>query len=133
MRGRALREHLVALETDRSTTVPSPVQALAEREAVLRRIDALVRRFGEVDATSAADRDSMAGITAKQLSERLADAREQYETLVIRAEQLDGGSSSLLGDTKLVAADVRRALRPGEVLLEYLVTPARLIVFVVTR
>ena len=132
MRGRALGEHITAIETDTSKRGSSPVQALAERETILRRIDALVRRFDELDAESAADRDSMAGITAKGVSEKLADAREQYETLVIRGEQLGGGSLSLLGGTKVVASDVRAALRPAEALLEYLVTPTRVIVFVVT-
>jgi CHAT domain-containing protein len=131
MRGRALQEHLVARETDRPGTTSSPVQALAEREAVLRRIDALVQRFDELDATAAAERDTMARITAKGLSEKLAEAREQYETLVIRAEQL-GGSQSLLGGGKVVAEQIRGALRPDEALLEYLVTPERLIVFVMT-
>jgi CHAT domain-containing protein/tetratricopeptide (TPR) repeat protein len=132
MRGRALREHLAALETDASRTGPSPVKALAERETILRRIDALVQRFDELDAESATDRDSMSAITAKGVSEKLADAREQYETLVIRGEQLGGSSLSLLGGSKVVAADVRAALRPGEALLEYLVTPTRVVVFVVT-
>ena len=132
MRGRALREHMAALETDTSKTGPSPVKALAERETILRRIDALVQRFDELDAESATDRDSMAAVTAKGVSEKLADAREQYETLVIRGEQLGGVSLSLLGGSKVVAADVRAALRPGEALLEYLVTPTRVIVFVVT-
>ena len=106
--------------------------ALAGRETILRRIDALVSRLDELYAASAADRDSMAAITAKGVSEKLTDAREQYETLVIRAEQLEGGSLSLLGGAKVVVADVRDALRPDEALLEYLVTPARLLVFVVT-
>jgi CHAT domain-containing protein/tetratricopeptide (TPR) repeat protein len=132
MRGRALREHITALDTETSGKGSSPVQALAERETILRRIDALVRRFDELDAESAADRDSMAAITAKGVSEKLAEAREQYETLVIRGDQLGGGSLSLLGGTKVVASNVRAALRPGEALLEYLVTPTRLIVFVVT-
>jgi CHAT domain-containing protein len=132
MRGRALREHMTALETDTSRADPSPVKALAERETILRRIDALVRRFDELDAESATDRDSMAAITAKGVGQKLADAREQYETLVIRGEQLGGSSLSLLGGSKVVAADVRAALRPGEALLEYLVTPTRVIVFVVT-
>jgi CHAT domain-containing protein/tetratricopeptide (TPR) repeat protein len=131
MRGRALQEHLVARDANASGA-PSPVQALAEREAVLRRIDALVQQFDELDATAAAEGDTMARITAKGLSEKLAEAREQYETLVIRAEQL-GGSQSLLGGGKVVASQIRGALRPGEALLEYLVTPDRLIAFVMTR
>jgi CHAT domain-containing protein/tetratricopeptide (TPR) repeat protein len=132
MRGRALQEHLVARDSDSLGTESSPVQALFEREVLLRRIDALVQRFGELDATAAAERDTMARNAAKGLSERLAQARDQYETLVIRAEQL-GGSSSLLGGGKVVASQVREALRPNEVLLEYLVTPTRLVVFVITR
>lgn len=131
VRGRALAEHLVALEGDSLQSSVSPIQSLAERETSLRRIDALVQRFDEVDAPFA-DRDSMAAITAKRLSEKLTEAREQYETLVIRSEQLESGPLSLLGGTKVVAAEVRDALRPGEALLEYLVTPSRLIVFVVT-
>lgn len=132
MRGRALREHIAALGSDTSKTGGSPVRALAERETILRRIDALVQRFEELDAESAVDRDSMAANTAKSISAKLADAREQYETLVIRGEELSGGSLSLLGGSKVVAADVRAALRPDEALLEYLVTPTRVIVFVVT-
>ena len=132
MRGRSLREHITALETDTLIRGSSPVQALAERETMLRRIDALVRRFDELDTESAADRDSMAALTAKGVSERLVDAREQYETLVIRGEQLGAGSLSLLGGSRVVASDVRSALRPGEALLEYLVAPTRVIVFVVT-
>lgn len=132
MRGRALQEHLVARDFYASAMEGSPVQALAEREAILRRIDALVRRFDEVDEISAADRDSMATITAKGIAAKLTQAREQYETASIRAEQLQDGSVSLLGGTKVVAAEIRDGLLPGEALLEYLVTPSRLIVFVVT-
>jgi CHAT domain-containing protein len=131
MRGRALQEHLLARDADGLGTAPSPVQALVEREAVLHRIDALVQSFEERDATAAAEGDAMARVTAKGLSDKLAEAREQYETLVIRTEQL-GGSPALLGGGKVVAAQIRNALRPGEALLEYLITPDRLIVFVVT-
>jgi CHAT domain-containing protein len=131
MRGRALQEHLVARDADSSGAVYSPMQALAEREAVLRRIDALVQRFEELDATAAAEADTMARVAAKGLSQKLAEAREQYETLVIRTEEL-GGSPSLLGGGKVRAAEIRDALLPGEALLEYLVTPDRLIVFVMT-
>jgi CHAT domain-containing protein/tetratricopeptide (TPR) repeat protein len=132
MRGRALQEHITSLDTDTSKRASSAVQALAERETILRRIDALARRFDELDAASAADRDSMAGITAKRVSEKLAETREQYETLVIRGEQLGGGSLSLLGGTRVVASEVRAALGSHEALIEYLVTPTRVIVFVVT-
>lgn len=131
MRGRALQEHLVARDARGPGTTSSPMQALVEREAVLRRIDALVRQYEELDATAAADRDTMARATATGLSAKLAAAREQYETLVIRAEQL-GGSPLLLGGGKVAASQIRDALRPGEAILEYLVTPARLIVFVIT-
>jgi CHAT domain-containing protein/tetratricopeptide (TPR) repeat protein len=133
MRGRALREHLAALNNDAGETAPSSVTALAARETILRRIDALVTRLDELDAASAADRDSMATITAKGVSEKLTEARGQYETLVIRAEQLESGQLSLLGGAKVVIADVRYGLSRDEALLEYLVTPARLLVFVVTR
>jgi CHAT domain-containing protein/tetratricopeptide (TPR) repeat protein len=132
MRGRALREHITGFGTDTSKKGSSPIQALAERETILRRIDALVGRFDEIDAASAADRDSMGAATARGVSEKLADAREQYETLVIREEQLGGGSLSLLGGTRMVASRVRAALGTHEALLEYLVTPRRVIVFVVT-
>jgi len=132
MRGRALQEHLIALETDTSGSERSPVKELAEREMILRRIDALVRRFDEIDAASTADHDSLAAITANRVSDQLTKAREEYETLVIRTEQLEGGSLPLLGGTNVITSQVRDALRPGEALLEYLITPTRVIVFVVT-
>jgi CHAT domain-containing protein len=132
MRGRALREHLVALEADSSKGGGQEVQALVEQETILRRIDALQQRLDEVDAASASEPDSMSTVAAKGLSEKLAAAREQYEGVVVRVEQLQSGSRSLLGGTTVVAAEVRRALRPGEALIEYLVTPTRLIAFVVS-
>lgn len=132
MRGRALREHLISVDPDGSGTPAAPMQALVEREMLLRRIDALSQQFGEIDATAVTESDTMASATAKRLAARLAEARGQYETLVVRAEQL-GGSTSLLGEGNVVSAQIRDALRPGEALLEYLVTPARLVVFVVTR
>jgi CHAT domain-containing protein len=132
MRGRALQEHLVALEMDTSGSARSPLRELAERETILRRIDALVRRFDEIDASAIADRDSLAAITAHRVSDELTKAREEYETLIIRTEQLDRGSLPLLGGTNVIASQVRDALRPGEALLEYLITPTRMTVFVVT-
>lgn len=132
MRGRALREHLIALTPGGSEPSAAPVLALVEREVLLRRIDALVQQFGEIDATAAVERDTMARATAKRLSEKLTEAREQYETLVVRDEQL-GGSPSLLGGGNVVASQIRGALNSGEALLQYLVTPARLVVFVLTR
>jgi CHAT domain-containing protein/tetratricopeptide (TPR) repeat protein len=131
MRGRALEEHLLLRKGDTPGVRQSVVRSLSDRQVVLRRIDALAQRFEELDATAAAEHDSTAAATAKAIAVKLADAREQYETLVIRAEQV-GQSRSVLGGGKAVASEIRKALVPGEALLEYLVTPERLIVFVVS-
>jgi CHAT domain-containing protein len=67
------------------------------------------------------------------LSDSLIATRNAYEALVARAS---GGSRSpavsLLGG-RVALKDVQASLANGEALLEYLVTPSRLLIFVVTR
>ena len=59
-------------------------------------------------------------------------ARETYEALLVQVAERDATGSALLGGRRTKVDEVQRVLRPNEALLEYLVTPTRLIAFVLT-
>ena len=71
--------------------------------------------------------------TAGELGLRLAQARGDYERHLIRQAELHGQREDILGIGSVTADDIQGALKEGEVLLEYLVTPEWLSVFVITN
>jgi CHAT domain-containing protein len=58
--------------------------------------------------------------------------RAEYTAWVARNAEIRGTSRALVGMTRPGATEIRRSLRAGEVMLEYMVTPDRLLIFVVT-
>lgn len=124
-RGRALLERLAAL---RGQLAGEAVRELRESERLLRRIDALAARLEEASEPGG---ERGRGET-DGLERRLQQARSEYEARLVRAADRDPRGASLLGARRVEAADVRAALRQGELLVEYLVTPRRLVIFVVT-
>jgi CHAT domain-containing protein/tetratricopeptide (TPR) repeat protein len=130
-RSHALVEHL-AVPADRVRSAPATVQSMAEAEAMLRHIAALVLRRDSLEDVAPTDRDSASRAKAIDLSTRLAQARDSYEALLLRVEERDAAGAALLGGRRASAGEVQRALRPNEALLEYLVTPTQVIAFVIT-
>ena len=129
-RSRALIENLGAVRTD--STIPEAVRVLAERDALLSRIDILAAKRDTADGISLAERDDAARAKADALAASLADARSAYEALLVRTGERDANAAVLLGSSGVHVAAVQRVLRPGEVLVEYLVTPSRVMTFVVS-
>jgi CHAT domain-containing protein len=129
-RGRALVEHLGnfarTLPQDRSG------RDLAEMDEILRRIDLLVDRLRTSDTARSRSPDRSSERMTSAVTRELADARRQYETLLDRVSH-GVTRSAVLGLGMNDVAAVRRALAPDEALLEFLSTPERLVVFVVTR
>lgn len=130
-RSRALLEHLAATN-DPSMPARSTVNALAEGEALLRRIDTLVSRLDALEETPVAERDSLTRVQLQGISASLTDTRAEYEALLVRTTELDVTGTALLGGRRVVSREVREALRPGEALVEYFAGPERLVVFVAT-
>jgi CHAT domain-containing protein len=129
VRAKALLEHLPSI---RSRVEREEARDLVEQERLLRRIDALITKLGEVNETEPEERGPETSATISELARRLQESRSEYESLVTRLRAKGPGGSALLGGSSSGAEEVRRALRPGEVLLEYLVTPDRVLIFALT-
>jgi len=129
-RGRALLEHLYSARQGGLQTTEH--DSLIRGEELLTHIDDLVARLAEADSATQPERGAVsAPPTSSALLAELVAARRQYEELIMRAEQSDPRSTMLLGVVRTSSDDVRRVLRQDEAMLEYLVTPERLLTFVV--
>ena len=131
-RSRALLEHLIATSAG-AATIPATVRSLSQSEAMLRRIDTLASRLDAIEEEPAAERDAAATARVTSLATQLTDARTSYEALIIEVAEHDAAGTALLGGRRTSTGEVERAIRPDEALLEYWVTPSRLVVFVVAH
>ena len=128
-RGRALLEHLGAARRQMERSTGSTAD-LYRAELLLRRIDELTRQLRTLGGEPPAERGAGSVATTRSLEERLDAARSEYEALIARAAGEESGSAALLGASNPDAAQVRRSLGTDELLVEYLVTPDRLHLFV---
>lgn len=126
-RGRALLEHIAAVARNVRAEAP---RDLREADQLLRRIAALTERLQAADRTPPRERSAA---VETPLSNMLADARRQYEHLMQRIAGMDPSDAQVLGARKASGAAVRKALAPGEALVEYLIGSDSLVIFVVTR
>jgi CHAT domain-containing protein len=129
-RSRALLEHLGA--GDEGDTGRPTVRALAENEALLRRIDTLVSRLNALEETPPEERPATARAQVHALAADLTVQRSAYESALLRVSERDGAGSALLGNRRVFTREVQAALGPGEVLLQYFAAPRQLIVFALT-
>lgn len=130
-RSHALLEHLAAASD--AGPIRATVRSLSEGETILRRIDGLVARLDTLEETPPAQRDATVRARSRTTEMDLSAARSAYEALLIEVAERDASGAALLGGRKTRAEEVQLALAPAEALLEYLVTPLRLIAFVVTH
>jgi CHAT domain-containing protein/tetratricopeptide (TPR) repeat protein len=130
-RGRALIDHLSSAR-DAARRGPT-ARDLAERDQLLRRIDALLSRLEAVQARPRQERGPEDDAVGRELAERLGQARSDFEAVLVRIAEREPARASLIGARPVRLAAIRGALRPDEVLLQYFVTSERLIVFAVTR
>ena len=125
-RGRALLDHLAAARRD-IERAPRSAAELLEGDRILREIDALADELRALDSVPPRDRGAPQEATARFLATRLAEVRQRYEDRLAVATA--SSAPSLLGPPASAAA-VMAALRPGEAILEYLVSPSGVHVFV---
>ncbi len=126
-RSRGLLEHLAAARREGEGL------ELARGDALLRRIDRLVRRLRETESSRNRERSVALDPNAESLVRELVATRSEYEVLAARVERSNGRATSLLGGSPPRLDDVRAALGDDELLLEYLVTDDRIILFVVSH
>lgn len=130
-RSNALVEHLAAANSD-ALPARATVRSLAEGEALLRLMDSLVARLDRIEEASAEQRDAASRAQVRDLSAQLVESRGAYEALLIRVAERDAQGTALLGGRRTDVREAQGVLQSGEALVEYLVTPAHLVVFVVT-
>ena len=129
-RGRALLEHLATARADIRADDPSRI--VLDKEQLLRRIDALVARLREPVALPRERTPASLAVT-KGLSDSLIAARNEYEALVARTSDAGRSAATLLLGSGVTPVQVRARLESDEALIEYFVTPSRLLIFVITR
>ena len=125
-RGRARWIDLAAARRD-IERAPRSAAELLEGDRILREIDALADELRALDSVPPRDRGAPQEATARFLATRLAEVRQRYEDRLAVATA--SSAPSLLGPPASAAA-VMAALRPGEAILEYLVSPSGVHVFV---
>jgi CHAT domain-containing protein/tetratricopeptide (TPR) repeat protein len=128
-RGRGLTERLAA--ATRSLR-PGQRASSVELRQLLARIELLTARLRATDSARTRDRGPIDVALADTLARQLTVARREYEALLVRTAR-DEPAASILGASTVGATDVRRALQPGEALVEFLSTRERLLTFVVTH
>ena len=129
-RSRALLEHVAAA---RQAAGGERVKPLVGAERLLRRIDWLVERLSEADTVSRRERGTVAFATVSSLRDQLAAARRDYESLVRRMPAGDPRLAALTGGESADMSRVRQALSDDEVLLQFLISGDRIVVFAVSR
>ena len=132
-RGRALVERLLVARADiRNTAGAAP--AILESEALLRRIDSLVARIRELEATRPArERSPEHAADERALNARLTAVQSEYEALLLRTRTDHASGAAVLGSARPNEALVRARLAADEAIIEYLMLPDRVVIFVVTR
>lgn len=128
-RGRALVEHLASAR-DQLTGNTAPALFL-NAELLARQIDSMVARLEAADRRQTTLRGIDESNVHRDLADRLARARAEYEAAIARGQS--GDDAELLGLTTVNASRVQASLGPHEALLDYLVTRDTLFTFVVTR
>ncbi|MEN8182537.1 MAG: CHAT domain-containing protein [Myxococcota bacterium] len=130
-RGRALVEHLDARSAD---SAAASVRSLVEEEKqLLRRIDTLVMWIAELgDSTTNGARSTLEA-ERERLRLELSRARSDYEAALSRSAEHDRTALGLVGRKTIDVETVQRALLPDEALLQYFVTPEKIILFVSTK
>ena len=126
-RSRGLLEHLAAVRAGRIQP------ELLRGEELLRQIDRLMRRIRDAEPTRPEERAGDASPAQDSIVRALAAARSEYEALVTRVAEGSSPGAAVLGAVAVRIDDVRQALDENELLLEYLITSDRLIIFVVRR
>jgi CHAT domain-containing protein/tetratricopeptide (TPR) repeat protein len=135
-RGRALRAQLARVRGTISGVAGSTrAEALAERERLLREIDALVARLTESQQLPRSERGAEWPQTNTELARRIREARTSYEALVLR--QSESGSDqrrqALMAMPTVSVSMIQRVIAPSEAVIEYYPTRDTLVVFAITR
>ena len=129
-RSRALVE---GLSQTRGGSAANPeISTILRGEELLRRIDRLVSSLDTIQLAAAGGSGDLVATETRDRERRIAEARDEYAATIEELERSTEARRALL----VGRADIRSiqaALAGDEALIEYFVTPERLLIFVVTR
>jgi len=126
-RGRELLEHLAEAGGELNR---DGARDLAERERLLRQINEITRLLNEADRIPQKERGAFEEERFNALTGRLTNLENEYESLTRKTARGNEGTSALLGGRDVSLDRVAGVLKPDEALIEYMVTPDRLLIFV---
>ena len=130
-RSRALLEYVGTTRArDRSLGTQAEI---VESEMLLRRIDALMQRLRATEREAPRERSMLVSDPSAAIMEELTRTRARYEALLVRAAQSRTRVTAILGARESRIEELQRALRPTELLLEYMLAGSELVTFAVTR
>jgi CHAT domain-containing protein/tetratricopeptide (TPR) repeat protein len=127
-RGQALLEHLASARAGVRRQGSAP--GIAEAEALLRRIDALVALLRERAQQPPRERSSRFAAVNGSLQDSIQALRAEYEALAARGTSQLTQATGFVSPARAAVPAVQASLQPGEVLLEYFVGPDDLVIFV---
>ncbi len=130
-RSRGLLDHLGAVRGEATSGAIPPEMEGGER--LLRRIDELVKRLRATERSRPRERGASGSLSSALVAAELAQARSEYEGLMVRAAQRNARSIAILGASPVHLDDLHASLQADEALIEYLLIPGRVLAFVVTR
>jgi CHAT domain-containing protein len=68
-----------------------------------------------------------------RLASQIQELRSEYEAQLVVIQEQEGRAATLLGGSQVRASEIRAGLAREEAVIEYLVTPRRVVIFVLTR
>jgi len=128
-RGRVLLEHILARRGE-SLGRTEGERTLVRNEELQARISALRVAVEYLAETPFEERTQGFDRELEQLRQDLEQARMEYATGLVRAQELASPELRLLGAARTREADVRQALGEDEALLEYFLGPEQTTLFV---
>jgi CHAT domain-containing protein len=128
-RGKTLLEHLSALRA----SARASARDVAESDRLLRRIDYLTGQLRSSDTLRSPERSVALRRDQQVIMSKLTAARNEYEDRMKRAARVDPRGGVLLGTARVGVSEIRSALGPGEVLVEFFAAAGGLYVFMVAR
>jgi CHAT domain-containing protein len=129
-RGRELLEHLAEARRDITKRGGTDI---TEGERLLRQINELARLLNEADHVPQRERAAQDEERVNALAERVTWLESEYEALASRKSRDTSAQSRILGTGHAQLIQVTQSLGPNEAIVEYLVTPDRVLAFVVRR
>jgi len=127
-RGRVLVEHLATLHGNGN---PSVRELAEEQRTLLQMVDDVSEEIIQVRESGNRDANAPAKEQLERLYAEVDRIRGDYGIALTRAEERDANRMAIAGGVRPDAGRIQRALRPDEALLEYLVEPDRVLLFVV--